>query len=274
MHRSGTSLVTRLLQELGLHIGDEVQGDYEAIFYLNINDWILKKRGGSWDHPERLKPLTGKLLEECVAFAKKQIASQVFYHYFDPNKTLPNKWGWKDPRNSLNFPVWNEVYPEARYIHVYRNPVDVAESLRQRVGRSKDMRSNWKRRWKKLLNWQELIKREPRRKHEGDAQRLRDLNTGYSLWKSYIGSVDEWSETLGPDRIMNVCYEEFLETPSEILSECMDFIGLESKVEDQMISSINASRRYAFQKKEELNQFYQEIKEDEEISRWGYHTLQ
>lgn len=274
MHRSGTSLVTRLLKDLGLHIGNEVQGDYESIFYLNINDWILKKRGGSWDHPEKLLPLSDGLLKESVEYARSQIQSATFRHYFNTNQKQPIAWGWKDPRNSINFPVWDHLYPEAKYIHVYRNPVDVAESLRQRVRRSRDSQANWKRRWQKLLKWKEFIKKQPRAKHQGDANRLTDLRVGYSLWKTYTSHVLDWQGQLQADRFMSICYEEFLDSPEEILTKCQEFIGLRGIIDENMIGSINSSRRFAFRKNDELNEFYNEIKDEEVMSQMGYHQLQ
>lgn len=38
-------------------------------------------------------------------------------------------WGWKDPRNCLTLPFWQQLLPDMRYIVCLRNPVDVAHSL-------------------------------------------------------------------------------------------------------------------------------------------------
>jgi hypothetical protein len=51
MHRSGTSLVARVLDELGLFQGHELQEDHESTYFLGVNDTLLKRAGASWDHP-------------------------------------------------------------------------------------------------------------------------------------------------------------------------------------------------------------------------------
>jgi len=48
-------------------------------------------------------------------------------------KELDFPWGWKDPRNTFTIDIWIEVFPNAKLIHIYRNPIDVAESLRKRT---------------------------------------------------------------------------------------------------------------------------------------------
>jgi len=41
-------------------------------------------------------------------------------------------WGWKDPRTCLFLELWDRILPDARYLFVYRHPVDVALSLWRR----------------------------------------------------------------------------------------------------------------------------------------------
>jgi len=53
MHRSGTSLIARLLDELGLFQGSELQEDHESVHFLDVNDLLLKRIGASWDNPGR-----------------------------------------------------------------------------------------------------------------------------------------------------------------------------------------------------------------------------
>ena len=46
-------------------------------------------------------------------------------------KELP-AFGWKDPRNTFTLPVWKQVFPNLRTIHIVRHGVDVAASLARR----------------------------------------------------------------------------------------------------------------------------------------------
>ena len=59
MHRSGTSLVARLLSLLGVHLGpdervltageDNPKGYWEHRSFVDLNDEILARFGGRWD---------------------------------------------------------------------------------------------------------------------------------------------------------------------------------------------------------------------------------
>lgn len=42
MHRSGTSLVARLLDVLGLFLGKYKDENHEARLFISINDWFLR----------------------------------------------------------------------------------------------------------------------------------------------------------------------------------------------------------------------------------------
>ena len=44
----------------------------------------------------------------------------------------PINWGWKDPRTTITFPIWLQVFPKAKILHILRNGVDVAISIYRR----------------------------------------------------------------------------------------------------------------------------------------------
>ena len=45
-------------------------------------------------------------------------------------------WGWKDPRNSLTLPFWEDLLPGLKTLIIVRNPLEVAYSMRKRNGTS------------------------------------------------------------------------------------------------------------------------------------------
>src|SRR5215213_10338134 len=61
MHRSGTSMVAKLLQQAGLNLGDEAdlmppadenpEGFYEHLQFVKLNDAVLNVAGAGWDCP-------------------------------------------------------------------------------------------------------------------------------------------------------------------------------------------------------------------------------
>lgn len=41
-------------------------------------------------------------------------------------------WGWKEPRTTLFASAWLEIFPNARIVHVVRDSLTAAESIRER----------------------------------------------------------------------------------------------------------------------------------------------
>jgi hypothetical protein len=136
MHRSGTSLVTRILNLLGVDLGPEERllqpgpdnplGFWEHEAFVELNEVILGLLGGSWHEPPAFEPgwevspaLTG-LRGEALEMVQREFGRSEL-------------WGWKDPRACLTLPFWQLLIP-MRYVICLRNPVDVARSLARRDG--------------------------------------------------------------------------------------------------------------------------------------------
>jgi hypothetical protein len=134
MHRSGTSLVARLLAASGVYGGpadelvapapDNVEGFGENIRFLRFNDAILARLGGFWDRPPAMppgwasSPRLSRLRRDAVSLLAR-------YRGRDP-------WFWKDPRNSLTLPFWRGMMPDLRVVVCVRDPVEVVASLARR----------------------------------------------------------------------------------------------------------------------------------------------
>ncbi|MDH3442826.1 MAG: glycosyltransferase, partial [Deltaproteobacteria bacterium] len=135
MHRSGTSVVSRLLNLHGVYLGpqdqfmkpadDNPRGFWENKRITDLNDEILARLGGSWHEP----PLFRDRWETSPDLADlRQRARALLQEHFSSEKI----WGWKDPRTCLTLPFWNRLLPPIQYVFSLRNPVDVARSLERR----------------------------------------------------------------------------------------------------------------------------------------------
>src|ERR1044072_8272781 len=124
MHRSGTSMIARLLQSCGLFLGREEElgfdtnnGElhFEHVKFVELNDEILRRLGGSWNNPPEF-PTGWEVLPESAALTRqaKKLIKRLSGRYC---------WGWKDPRNSLTFPFWRRIVPELKLIICFRNPL-------------------------------------------------------------------------------------------------------------------------------------------------------
>lgn len=138
MHRSGTSALAGTLHHLGVDLGaslmpaaEEVnsKGFFENEQIVQIHERLLFELGYSW-HDVRLFPKDW-LSREFVQSAKNQII-QIFHQEFGEGAV----WGIKDPRICRLLPLWKEIFTELGvkvfYIHIFRNPLEVAMSLGRR----------------------------------------------------------------------------------------------------------------------------------------------
>ena len=131
MHRSGTSMVTRLLKDCGLFLGDEEEltgpaldnpeGFWENKNFVELNEEILARFGASWSHPQSLSPRWefDPVVEPLLVRAGELVA----------RFSQQRHWGWKDPRNSLTIAFWRRIIPSLKFVVCIRNPIEVAHSL-------------------------------------------------------------------------------------------------------------------------------------------------
>jgi hypothetical protein len=138
MHRSGTSLLTRLLNLLGVDLGStnrlttepadaNPKGYWENHDLTSISDAILKRFGGAWDEP----PVFPAGWQDDVAIDDLRLRAQEFIRQQFSQTSL---CGWKDPRTCLTLPFWQQQFADLQYIICLRHPLAVAASLARRDG--------------------------------------------------------------------------------------------------------------------------------------------
>ena len=134
MHRSGTSVVARLLNMMGAYFGSEgislgVQPDNPKGFWerrdvKELNDFVLHSLNCSWDKILNFK--IDELTEETIAEFNKRATTILL------EMDAHRPWVLKDPRMCLLFPLWRKLLEVPVCIYVYRNPLEVAKSLYKR----------------------------------------------------------------------------------------------------------------------------------------------
>jgi hypothetical protein len=130
--RSGTSLVARVINVLGIDLGSEdtmleatdanPRGFWEQREVVELNDEILAALGGSYHDPPERPPgwETTPEMERFRTGIKELVARQF-------GRGL--RWGFKDPRTAMTVPLWRAALGEFDYIICVRNPLEVAASL-------------------------------------------------------------------------------------------------------------------------------------------------
>jgi len=136
MHRSGTSALSGTLNLLGLEFGSDLmkatkgnpKGHFENMFVYRLNEKILKENNFTWDsYYFDFNKISLNKKEKYIEEAKKIINSEFI---------SVDKFVIKDPRICLLFPIWEEACLELsidiKIIVPYRNPLEVAQSLKAR----------------------------------------------------------------------------------------------------------------------------------------------
>lgn len=187
MHRSGTSMIARLLERCGLYLGSSEQmegpdesnvfGHFEHKGFLEINDALLVHFGGSWVNPPNLRsgwesdPSLGELVRRA------ELLVETFH-----GRPF---WGWKEPRTTILLPFWKSIIPNLRVVICVRSPLDVAMSLAKRDGMP--------------------------------------LSAGGYLWNWYMRTAVR--DTRAHPRIFTF-YEDYFANPVSEISKLVDFCGL------------------------------------------------
>lgn len=134
MHRSGTSMVARMLNLAGLDLGpvdqliqpaaDNPEGFWESVPFVSLNQDLMEELGGGWHAPADLPP--GWEQAESLNSWRERAAR------LPAQLGLKEPWGWKDPRNSITLPFWRSLWPSLRIVVCVRHPLEVASSLLER----------------------------------------------------------------------------------------------------------------------------------------------
>jgi lipopolysaccharide biosynthesis protein len=140
MHRSGTSVITRALEVLGVELGDNLmpaaennneKGFFEDLDIHEFNTRLLAALGFNWDRlgdidpALMLEPRLAPWHEEALGILRSKLPSNGLFAF-------------KDPQTCLLLPFWQRVLAELPvepyYLICLRNPLSVASSLQKRDG--------------------------------------------------------------------------------------------------------------------------------------------
>ncbi len=276
MHRSGTSMLTMLLKELGLFVGKDLDpfNLHESMYFISINDWLLYQSNASWDNVYNYQFMDEFMFEKAIPIVQGELAGKRRKKYLGRSQNSKVKnigdldipWGWKDPRTTITIDVWKRIFPHAKILHIYRNPIDVAQSLRERELMIREHA--------KLKFFVKILKFLDYKTVQTLSPRMLHLEEGVKLWEVYVRKALSLTDTYRDD-VMHIRYEDFLETPAPILKTVTDFIQLPAEMPtiEKAVEHIDASRKFAFLKNEELVKTYQKIQNHPLLKQLHYEQL-
>jgi hypothetical protein len=195
MHRSGTSALAGVLQQLCVDFGDDLigatpanpKGHFELTAAVQMNDHLLRRVfGARWKTPFRLPGNWRDLVDVDVVA-------------FEHRLRLPNGrvCGLKDPRMCRLVPIWQHLLSrrgfKPRFILALRRPEEVAASLQVRDGLSRE--------------------------------------AGRALWLEHICAAER--DTRGAERLF-VTYESLLSDAPSVACRLAKFLALPNPDEGQI----------------------------------------
>jgi hypothetical protein len=206
MHRSGTSIVTRLLERGGLYVGGSwLDENHESIYFSRANramcgegPYLVHDYG--WTAPK-----SDDFIAARRGYAERAARKAAA---FFADRANERAWGWKDPRNALTLPVWLSIYPDAKVLHLVRDGRAVALSLAERDSL--------------------------------------DVSFGLALWAHYAARAEHAMGPLPEARRLTVRFEDLMAQPVAELGKLYAFVGLSPQVPlDEIARDIDPERATA-----------------------------
>ena len=273
MHRSGTSLVTQIVERYGIFMGDQQETNHEAIFFLQLNGWLLRQLGATWDEPRNAQfhdDMVSGQLASTLEFTLKSSDARAKYlgsskaRLYDDIANLDFPWGWKDPRNVWTASFWLKLFPEAKILHVYRHPVDVAASLRYRELKHAEAMN----RIIDEIGLPSFLEKGYQFQISG---RVKLLTEGFRLWEQYVSQALALEEEY-PDNFLAFSYEDLLNDPDRILLDINNHLGTDSSTQTDtgLKKLIKGNRSLAFREDPELRDFHRSISCHPLVVKLGY----
>jgi hypothetical protein len=143
MHRSGTSLLTGLLSQVGVDMGHRLyapqkgvneKGFWEHADIVDAHDELLLAFDSQWDD-------LWALPEHWSSSDKVQPFYSILTSFLQRDFAKAAIWGLKDPRMCRLLPLWLSIFDSRQITPVFvcmnRNPFEVVASLQKRDGFSK-----------------------------------------------------------------------------------------------------------------------------------------
>jgi hypothetical protein len=208
MHRSGTSLVTQLLEMGGMYVGGtRIDEHHESVHFSRANRAMLGEGSYQLYDFGWTAPKTDEFIAVRRGYAERAAAG---LSTFLAERSDEAVWGWKDPRNCLTLPVWLSIYPAARVVHTVRDGRAVALSLADR-----------------------------------DAL---DPDFGLALWAHYVTRVERALEGVPESRRLTIRYEDLTAAPVSTLDSLYEFLELQppdttSRIASTVSPTPTAARR-------------------------------
>jgi hypothetical protein len=155
----------------------------------------------------------------------------------------------KNPHLGNKLPFVNALFPDARFIWIYRDMPSVTASLKKILNKNvfhywpkqKDQESV--RCWECLFNGIPESVNSRRCFPGGDVKFLAEY------WYETNRAISEFSKKIPAERIFLIKEEELIKNPEKVLTECQSFLGLPINLPKKLIAKIDRNRNELWSKR-------------------------
>ncbi len=124
-----------------------------------------------------------------ISGSKKELAENYGQLYLEKQGNPGGRWFDKTPQNIYGILLISQMMPDAKFIHIYRNPLNVVASL-----------------------------------FEGKVLSISDMAGATSYWYESMSIMEEYKK-IGNDRVLEIAYEKVTNKPKQSVREILQFLG-------------------------------------------------
>jgi hypothetical protein len=144
----------------------------------------------------------------------------------------------KTPINTFRLSFIDRIFPDARFIHIYRNGLEVARSI-EKLSETGQWFGHDSYKWNKLVEYASS---------RDDAAAVLELCSNYFdwgllEWRLSTEAAVEFLRHLPQSSFLEFSYDEFTQMPIDTLSRALLFIGIDDDNNVKRFASDNILRR-------------------------------
>jgi hypothetical protein len=143
----------------------------------------------------------------------------------------------KLPLNSFRLSFIYEIFPDARFVHIVRNGLEVAKSI-EKLANKGNWFGNKDHKWNQLANYAAS---------RDSTANLPDLchgnyEKGLLEWRLSTEAIYSFFQQVSEDSIWEITYDDLVENPVQTLNKTLSYIGLQKSVEVDNFARNNIQR--------------------------------
>jgi len=278
MNQSGFGLVSELLGRAGIFMGNDLDENGNSELFGKLNEWMFAQAGATWDNPYNFDFVDGDFSARVAKALKGHLKGKHLKPFLDETRRKYSRvekfdfdWAWSDPLNTFTLDIWKILFTNPRIIHVYRNPMDVVACMKRE---NEVFKASVADGFFKRIKRHSLERKLSSEKLFSLSLRTNKLEECFKLWHQYLDRAMDVEQTTGFDTY-HICYEDLVhdfKTESEKLFKFLGFTIPDGTLLE-LQEKVKKEKCFAFLKDDELNEFYQSIKNQSLMAELNYHDI-